>query len=73
MTQLTKHDINVLAKIKDPEASPLLNRVKTDSSLPPDPNITGSDYQAAKDLELEAIRKVAKKDGFGFPLEPVSG
>lgn len=71
MVHLTAHDTNVLAKIKDPEAG-IASRVKIDGSLLPDPNVTGSDYEAAKDIELHAIRNVVKKDRFGFPLEPVS-
>ena len=71
MANLTEHDINVLAKIKDPEAN-VVNRAKIDGSLAPDPHVTGNDYEAAKGIELDAIRKVAKKDRFGFPLEPVS-
>jgi len=71
MVHLTAHDTNVLAKIKDPEAG-IASRVKIDGSLLPDPNVTSSDYEAAKDIELHAIRNVVKKDRFGFPLEPVS-
>lgn len=71
MANLTEHDINVLAKIKDPEAN-VVNRAKIDGSLAPDPHVTGNDYEAAKGIELDAIREVAKKDRFGFPVEPVS-
>ncbi|KAG9246119.1 hypothetical protein BJ878DRAFT_540619 [Calycina marina] len=66
---LTDHDISILAKIKDPEAT-TNPRVKVDSTLQSDPNVTGDEYESAKTLELDAIRKVAKKDKFGLPLEP---
>jgi len=71
MANLTKHDINVLAKIRDPEAN-IDSRVTIDNSLLLDPHVTGNDYEVAKDIERDAIRKIAKKDSFGFPLEPVS-
>ncbi|KAH8593251.1 hypothetical protein B0O99DRAFT_627584 [Bisporella sp. PMI_857] len=70
MATLTRHDVSILAKIKDPEANVAPSYVKADSSLPPDPNLSKDEYQDAKELEANALKKLMKRDSFGFPLEP---
>lgn len=57
---LSKHDINILEKIKDPESSPLTGIV-LDSSLPRDPNITDTDvYERVVQKERDIIRSIQK-------------
>ena len=55
---LSKHDINILEKIKDPESNPDAGIV-LDSSLPRDPNITdASVYERVVAKEREIIRSI---------------
>lgn len=57
---LSKHDINILEKIKDPESNPLTGIV-LDSSLPRDPNITDPGvYERVVQKEREIIRSIQK-------------
>ncbi|KAF5007553.1 hypothetical protein FDECE_6144 [Fusarium decemcellulare] len=57
---LSKHDINVLEKIKDPESNPYAG-VVLDSSLPRDPNITDVGvYERVVEKEREIIRSIQK-------------
>ncbi|KAH6891227.1 hypothetical protein B0T10DRAFT_305983 [Thelonectria olida] len=57
---LSKHDINVLEKIKDPESNPLLG-VVLDSSLPRDPNITDAGvYDRVVAKERDIIRSIQR-------------
>ncbi|KAH7272204.1 hypothetical protein MRS44_002712 [Fusarium solani] len=57
---LSKHDINVLEKIKDPESNPYAGIV-LDSSLPRDPNITDAGvYERVVEKEREIIRSIQK-------------
>ncbi|KAI5467005.1 hypothetical protein BGZ63DRAFT_345288 [Mariannaea sp. PMI_226] len=57
---LSKHDINVLEKIRDPESNPLMGIV-LDSSLPRDPNITDMRvYERVVEKEREIIRSIQK-------------
>ncbi|KAM0426970.1 hypothetical protein ACHAPT_007868 [Fusarium lateritium] len=57
---LSKHDINVLEKIKDPESNPYAGIV-LDSSLPRDPNVTdASVYERVVEKEREIIRSIQK-------------
>ncbi|KAM0343636.1 hypothetical protein ACHAPU_008388 [Fusarium lateritium] len=55
---LSKHDINILEKIKDPESNPYAGIV-FDSSLPRDPNITdASVYERVVEKERQIIRSI---------------
>ncbi|KAF5021438.1 hypothetical protein F66182_6532 [Fusarium sp. NRRL 66182] len=55
---LSKHDINILEKIKDPESNPYAGIV-IDSSLPRDPNITDAGvYERIVEKEREIIRSI---------------
>ncbi|PQE12853.1 Tetratricopeptide repeat 36 protein [Rutstroemia sp. NJR-2017a BBW] len=55
MANLTKHDLDVLEKIKDPEAGPS-NPLLIDDSLPRDPHVTdASSYQALTQRERAII------------------
>ncbi|KAF5663433.1 hypothetical protein FHETE_7509 [Fusarium heterosporum] len=55
---LSKHDINILEKIKDPESNPYASIV-FDSSLPRDPNITDADvYERVVEKERQIIRSI---------------
>jgi len=55
---LSKHDINILEKIKDPESNPDAGIV-LDSSLPRDPNVTdASVYERVVAKEREIIRSI---------------
>ncbi|KAF4338831.1 hypothetical protein FBEOM_7254 [Fusarium beomiforme] len=55
---LSKHDINILEKIKDPESNPYAGIV-LDSSLPRDPNITNATvYERVVEKEREIIRSI---------------
>lgn len=57
---LSKHDINVLEKIKDPESNPLMGPV-LDSSLPRDPNIIDAGvYERVVAKERAIIRSIQK-------------
>lgn len=57
---LSKHDINVLEKIKDPESNPLAGIV-LDSSMPRDPHITDAAvYERVVEKEREIIRSIQK-------------
>ena len=57
---LSKHDINVLEKIKDPESNPDAGIV-LDSSLPRDPHIADPDvYERVIQKEREIIRSIQK-------------
>lgn len=53
--ELSRRDINVLEKIKDPESDPSLN-VQVDPTLPKDPHISGpEEYQKVSQQEREII------------------
>jgi hypothetical protein len=55
---LSSHDINVLEKIKDPEADPM-TAVVIDSSLPRDPHVTeGSQYERVVARERAIIKAI---------------
>jgi hypothetical protein len=55
---LSKHDINVLEKIKDPESNPLAS-VQLDPSLPRDPNITDASlYDRVSQQERQIVLAV---------------
>ncbi|KAF4441789.1 Tetratricopeptide repeat 36 [Fusarium acutatum] len=55
---LSKHDINILEKIKDPESNPYAGIV-LDSSLPRDPNITDATiYERIVERERDIIRSI---------------
>ncbi|KAF4995765.1 hypothetical protein FGRMN_4926 [Fusarium graminum] len=55
---LSKHDINILEKIKDPESNPYAGIV-FDSSLPRDPNITDAGvYERVVEKERQIIRSI---------------
>ena len=55
---LSKHDINVLEKIKDPEADPM-TAVIIDSSLPRDPHVTESSlYEQIVERERSIIKSI---------------
>ncbi|KAJ4122534.1 hypothetical protein NW765_005367 [Fusarium oxysporum] len=55
---LSKHDINILEKIKDPESNPYAGIV-LDSSLPRDPNITDATiYERVVERERDIIRSI---------------
>lgn len=57
---LSTHDINVLEKIKDPEANPT-SGVITDSSLPRDPHINDSSvYNLVVEKERQIIQVIQK-------------
>lgn len=57
---LSRHDINILEKIKDPESNPDAGIV-LDSSLPRDPHITDSDvYERVIQKEREIIQSIQK-------------
>jgi hypothetical protein len=57
---LSKHDINVLEKIKDPESNPTAG-VIVDTSLPPDPHVAESSaYETVKQRERTIIQAIQK-------------
>lgn len=57
---LSKHDINILEKIKDPESNPYAG-VVFDSSLPRDPNVTDAGvYERVVEKERQIIRSIQK-------------
>ncbi|KAL6860399.1 hypothetical protein ACO1O0_004427 [Amphichorda felina] len=58
--QLTKHDINVLEKIKDPESNPTAG-VITDETLPRDPHIIDTSvYERVVAKERQIIQSIQK-------------
>ncbi|PQE33059.1 Tetratricopeptide repeat 36 protein [Rutstroemia sp. NJR-2017a WRK4] len=76
MANLTKHDLDVLEKIKDPEAGPS-NPLLIDDSLPRDPHVTdASSYQALTQRERAIILGMQDVElqiaGMKDPVENIS-
>lgn len=70
---LSKHDINVLEKIKDPESNPFTGIV-LDGTLPRDPNITDTAvYERVAEKEREIIRSIQKLETRLKDLKPDEG
>ena len=57
--RLTPHDANVLEKIKDPESAAAATApIQIDDSLPRDPNLSPTEYEAARELETSIITTI---------------
>ncbi|KAH7155072.1 hypothetical protein B0J13DRAFT_216779 [Dactylonectria estremocensis] len=70
---LSKHDINILEKIKDPESNPLTGIV-LDSSLPRDPHITDTGvYERVIAKEREIIQSIQEIESQLMRVGPDQG
>ncbi|CAJ2511511.1 Uu.00g071360.m01.CDS01 [Anthostomella pinea] len=70
---LTRHDFNVLEKIKDPESNPLA-AVIVDSTLPKDPNVTDAAvYKRVAQKERETVMAMQQLEMQLAGLKPATG